>query len=577
MNLKAIAKKCISSRKYFKQKKFFNAKNFKVSIWCVAYTASFFGLAVYVQQAYFKWNIDPDIGINPKLISSNDIPALALTVCSPVAIKDGFVNSLEYFLQYIDFADDGRKKGAPKKLTVKEKNYLAAVSQACGSYFTSYGLENDTMGRDEKDIIKLLNEASVKINDTFFLCVKQLDKVNCEDVLKLILTHDGFCYTHNMIDFYEIFNEDVISSDFDSYKLESSSYIPNQWTLNRGYQTPEGIFPDRAAYGNSFKLLMSINESNTDLCKERREGFKVTYHLPNEIPTVFHDHDYIGFQRKLIVEIKPQVYSMDPTLQKFSVDKRKCYFDGERKLKFFKAYTKVQCNLECLTNYTLHTCGCVQFSMPRTQNTPICDIDMMKCFQNAARNWPKNDPMSNNSIAPCECYPPCRDIRYEIAGKTHDLSEKNSLTLKHYQKGNNTPKLFSLIHIKYSKFQVEEMESFVVYKLQNFVAECGGLLGLFMGISFMSIIQMIIKAIERIITKDNEEFNKEDITEKEKNVLSPERSKSKYEYNLSHGMRMIKPAAKNQSSIYTTPYSIAKFTPVQIYGQAGSKVSSYSN
>lgn len=431
MNLRSIAKRLAGQ--HSKIKKLPSVKKCKNVIWCVAYITSFIGLAVYVQQAYFKWNIDPDIGFNSKLISSNDIPALALTICSPVAIKDGYVNSLEYFLQYIDFTGDDEQKVVPKNLTVKEKNYLAAVAQACGSYFTSYGLENDTQGRDEKDVIKLLEKASITPNDTFYLCVKQIEKVNCESVMKLILTHDGFCYTHNMIDFYEIFNEDVISSDFDSYKLDSFTFKPNHWTLNRGYQTSEDIVPFRAVYGNSFKLLMSINESNTDLCKDRREGFKVTYHLPNEIPTVFHDHDFIGFQRKLVVEIKPQVHSMDPTLQKFSVDKRRCYFDGERMLKFFKSYTKIQCNLECLTNYTLHTCGCVQFSMPRTQNTPVCDIDKIKCYQNAARDWPKQDPMSNTSVAPCECYPPCRDIRYEISAKTHDLSEKNSLTFRHYQ------------------------------------------------------------------------------------------------------------------------------------------------
>lgn len=50
------------------------------------------------------------------------------------------------------------------------------------------------------------------------------------------------------------------------------------------------------------------------------------------------------------------------------------------------------------------------------------------------------------------------------------------------------------------------------------IAECGGLLGLFMGISFMSIIEIIIKAAEKIIAKND----KEDMTEKEMFSARPE-------------------------------------------------------
>ena len=40
----------------------------------------------------------------------------------------------------------------------------------------------------------------------------------------------------------------------------------------------------------------------------------------------------------------------------------------------------------------------------------------------------------------------------------------------------------------------------------------------------MSIIQMIIKTFERIITKDGEESNKKGTSEKEKNSSTPEKS-----------------------------------------------------
>lgn len=64
-----------------------------------------------------------------------------------------------------------------------------------------------------------------------------------------------------------------------------------------------------------------------------------------------------------------------------------------------------------MTNYTLKKCGCVKFSMPRDKETPVCDLDKAKCYQNAMLEWPdkEDDPMM-----PCGCLPTCNDIQYSI-------------------------------------------------------------------------------------------------------------------------------------------------------------------
>lgn len=44
--------------------------------------------------------------------------------------------------------------------------------------------------------------------------------------------------------------------------------------------------------------------------------------------------------------------------------------------------------------------------------------------------------------------------------------------------------------------EFEEQEHFVAYGLQNFIADAGGLLGLFMGYSFLSIAEFIHNCIK---------------------------------------------------------------------------------
>lgn len=47
----------------------------------------------------------------------------------------------------------------------------------------------------------------------------------------------------------------------------------------------------------------------------------------------------------------------------------------------------------------------------------------------------------------------------------------------------------------FNDFQHHKVESFVAYHLQNFIADCGGLFGLFLGISVLSIVNMTLNFI----------------------------------------------------------------------------------
>jgi len=48
---------------------------------------------------------------------------------------------------------------------------------------------------------------------------------------------------------------------------------------------------------------------------------------------------------------------------------------------------------------------------------------------------------------------------------------------------------------------IEEQDFFVGYKLQNFIADTGGLLGLFIGCSILSIVELIYYLIKGIYKK----------------------------------------------------------------------------
>lgn len=95
---------------------------------------------------------------------------------------------------------------------------------------------------------------------------------------------------------------------------------------------------------------------------------------------------------------------MDMDLKKFPVTMRKCYFEDERKLRFFRIYSKAHCKLECATNITFEKSKCVQFYMPRTSKMKVCNFTELKTVFN----------FMSRALEVCECLPLCNDVKYSF-------------------------------------------------------------------------------------------------------------------------------------------------------------------
>ena len=90
-------------------------------------------------------------------------------------------------------------------------------------------------------------------------------------------------------------------------------------------------------------------------------------HNTDEIPLNLNEDELYeyAFGLSLDVVITPEVVTTDKDLIKFSPEKRFCLFPNEKKLRFFKIYTKRNCEVECLSNYTKKHCDCAPFHFRR--------------------------------------------------------------------------------------------------------------------------------------------------------------------------------------------------------------------
>ncbi|XP_063532882.1 pickpocket protein 28-like [Cydia strobilella] len=171
------------------------------------------------------------------------------------------------------------------------------------------------------------------------------------------------------------------------YYLNTSTPA-NGWSLEKDYYSSEiDTFPRRGrangAREDIYLLLKEITDRDFGCDGQTRPGYKVYLHHPAELPQASL-HSYAAQPGKTTsFAIKLDILDTAQELAGYAPHVRQCYFTSERYLQFFQKYTSSNCQLECLTNYTIQSCGCVSFYMPRNDSTAICKGDQLKCIQDA--------------------------------------------------------------------------------------------------------------------------------------------------------------------------------------------------
>jgi hypothetical protein len=103
------------------------------------------------------------------------------------------------------------------------------------------------------------------------------------------MTSDGFCFNFNLIDYFDIFNDEKLSTkDFESFKNNLSS----SYDAFDGYRTQDtDSYPFRIFSGeaNSLAFIFVHYKNDEDsACSGADMGFKVYWHQPYEIPLPWH-------------------------------------------------------------------------------------------------------------------------------------------------------------------------------------------------------------------------------------------------------------------------------------------------
>ncbi|XP_058826840.1 pickpocket protein 28-like [Topomyia yanbarensis] len=470
--------------------------------WFVVIVLAVYGCGRLIEKVYRKWDE------NPVIVSFDEqptpvwtIPFPAITICPAAKIRSELMNFTESFYRFAY----GTRNETLDQASLDE---LLAVLQICDRFFHSsvQNLSFDGV-KSTVDLVSVLRRLSILQNDTFMMC--KMHGFSCSKMFTQTITEEGVCFTYNGFSQNDMFRKGVLHGDYE-YLTETKTVT--NWSLEDGFKfgTPLGSHPIRA-FGAGFGAgltvqLMSFNSDIEQHCREE-QGFKVMLHSPNDYPRVQKNFVLVTLARDITIAVRPLIVRTADALRSYSPKRRQCYFSWERELKFFRIYSQSNCELECITNFTLKICGCVKFSMPRSNGTRMCSTWEMKCVLGAQPKLLKKYAQQRlknlgNFAVPCNCIPSCTALLYdaEITQSTYDF--QRTLELRYAPiwppiRDFISKKQISKLGIYFKEAMFLSSKRNEVYGTIDFVANCGGILGLCLGISLFSLVELLYYCLVR--------------------------------------------------------------------------------
>ncbi|XP_047000469.1 pickpocket protein 28-like [Schistocerca americana] len=450
--------------------------------WVLTFLLSLSVCCVFIWQAKHKWDTTPVIvTFAESSYPVSKLPFPAVTMCGEAKINHVLFSYQQMYERRDNITEEQMKQIQYAALVCDEDVEVQA---------------NDTT---DDSAIDFLLEVAPSLWDTVRRCRWQSKDISCGELFDTIITDEGVCYTFNGIEYEDFFTENAYRN---SSARRSRSRAVRRWSVDDGYVTgndegsdeagdDEAVYPRRTSAAGAMAgldFILTTDEQDVDAsCRWPVQGFKMLLHNPVAFPDMSSQFFRVPVDRDLVVTVRPAVMMTSESLVDYPPERRRCYFTRERSLYFFRYYSEENCRAECLVNYTVRECGCSAYYMPREKEVPICGGSKMPCVKEAQSRFYGD----TKNLTACQCLPGCVEINYNIETSQSQILWRKYLdfnpdAMQYFQ--NFT---FGRVVIYYQNSQFIPSFRTELYGFTSFLANCGGLLGLFLGFSVLSLVECL--------------------------------------------------------------------------------------
>ncbi|XP_030558029.1 pickpocket protein 28 [Drosophila novamexicana] len=462
------------------------------SFFLIAFLAAFVMTCQLIANIYAKWNSTPVIiGISPHATSILKVPFPAITICNMNQVQRSKV------LQY--------KKGSSEfdvlKLLCSPESAETEESVDTDPMMWSTSFCNNSL-----KISDFVTNHSQPCGQMLRYCRFSAVEYDCAQLFRQIITDEGLCCVFNFL-----------PSEF-LYKPYSNSgrnltsrlgHVPVAWDPETGYpdNLPRLYYPTTAVGTGitmGFTAVLDAQLSEYYCSSTNGIGFKILFHNPITMPNVKEEGLVLGVGYETNFRLEVSSSEAMPTIRSISRDDRQCVFKNEKELLYHKIYTHKYCENECIAKFLYKSCNCIPYTYPHIyRNASVCSVRDSICIRRAQR--PEN--RAESSKCRKECLPSCFDISYAADALYFPLA-KRDFRIANKQVANMN-KSYVLENIAVMNLYYRESAYYgsmknVYIGFTEFLSNIGGVMGLFMGFSVISIAEvlyfLVLKPISELIS-----------------------------------------------------------------------------
>ncbi|XP_065363563.1 pickpocket protein 11 [Calliphora vicina] len=336
---------------------------------------------------------------------------------------------------------------------------------------------------------KILKMLAPKCEDLIVKCFWAGEVIDCQEQFQLMSFVDGNCCVFN----YQYKNH------------PDSLYYPN-------------------SIGAEMGLTVLLNSTTSDYfyAEESTIGFNVKLFGSQRIPDIsMGEMEEFHVCPGEDVDVKLSLVSQSTVkdARVHSVLKRGCYFPYEHKE---AAFDKSECLLKCKIRSIESLCNCIPFyasnsdieSKKVDEIREQCTLANSECLERYRVTWQTYYPvnadinshlkeMLADSLTCPDCLPLCNYNRYFYRKVVNRLRHtfKQNVNRKYLGPISNLPRELSLVKIFYTSESAIRYQKNVLYNWYQILSNIGGVIGICMGCSIISGIEIIYFGCYRLVEK----------------------------------------------------------------------------
>ncbi|XP_044750328.1 sodium channel protein Nach-like [Coccinella septempunctata] len=335
---------------------------------------------------------------------------------------------------------------------------------------------------------RLLRSLSPSCSSIVKRCRWKGEDKDCDTIFEKIITSEGHCCSFN---YYAPRN----------HKFGGLLYPA------RSPPNPRRV--SACGYSSAFEALVSTNSDDYLSSDNLGFGNKILIHNSYDYPDWGDESFLLGMKVTALLGVNPsRTYSTD-NFRSLSIRERACYFEDELPLKNFKHYTYQNCLTECRMNLTQYYCGCIPVVYINEDdliapNHKVCSVRDIECLylhrQYIRSTVPGIEIEAENFTGyvwdstnqPCRCLPECSSTTYDFHSSLSFLETKHTpwTDKRGLYYGVNISN-HSVLRVYFDDLVGTRNRRSVIGNWQTFLAFYGGILGLFVGFSFIAGIELI--------------------------------------------------------------------------------------